>query len=45
MTKINHIVFKGNNNKESTVNLSPADQQLFMTLAACLVNASKELIK
>ncbi len=43
--KINHIVFKGNNNKESTINLSPADQQLFMTLADCLVNASKELIK
>ena len=43
--KINHIVFKGNNKKESTINLSPADQQLFMTLADRLVNASKELIK
>ena len=43
--KINHIVFKGNNNKESTINLSPADQQLFMSLADCLVNAAKELIK
>jgi hypothetical protein len=43
--KVNHILFKGNNKKESTINLSPADQQLFMTLAACLVNESKELIK
>jgi hypothetical protein len=43
--KVNHIVFKGSNNKESTVNLSPADQQLFMTLAACLVNESKTLIQ
>lgn len=43
--KINHITFTGNNKKISTINLSPADQQLFMTLAACLVNESKELIK
>jgi hypothetical protein len=43
--KINHITFTGNNKKVSTINLSPADQQLFMSLAECLVNASKELIK
>jgi hypothetical protein len=43
--KVNHIVFTGNNKKESTINLSPADQQLFMTLAACLVNESKTLIQ
>jgi hypothetical protein len=43
--KINHIVFTGNNKKESTINLSPADQQLYMTLAACLVNESKTLIQ
>jgi hypothetical protein len=43
--KVNHIVFTGNNKKESTLTLSPADQQLFMVLADCLVNASKELIK
>ena len=43
--KINHIAFTGNNKKVSTINLSPADQQLLMTLADCLVNASKELIK
>jgi hypothetical protein len=43
--KINHIVFTGNNKKVSTMNLSAADQQLFMTLAVCLVDASKELIK
>ena len=43
--KINHIAFTGNNKKVSTINLSPADQQLLMTLADCLVKASKELIK
>ena len=43
--KVNHIAFTGDNKKVSTINLSPADQQLFMTLADCLVNASKELIK
>jgi hypothetical protein len=43
--KINHITFTGDNKKVSTINISPADQQLFMTLAECLVNASKELIK
>jgi len=41
--KINRFVFKGNNNKESTINLSPADQELFMTLADCLVNEAKAL--
>lgn len=43
--KINHIAFTGNNKKVSTITLSPADQQLFMTLAACLVNQSKTLIQ
>ena len=43
--KINHIVFTGNNKKESTVTLSPADQQTLMTLANCLVNEAKTLIK
>lgn len=43
--KVNHIVFTGNNKKESTLNLSPADQQLFMVLAACLVNEAKTLIQ
>jgi hypothetical protein len=42
--KINHILFTGNNKKETTINLSPADQQLFMTLAYCLVENAKELI-
>ena len=42
--KINHIVFTGNNKKESTINLTSADQQLFMTLAGCLVKEAKELI-
>lgn len=43
--KINHIVFTGNNKKEATINLSPMDQQALMTLAACLVNEAKTLIK
>lgn len=43
--KINHIVFTGNNKKESAINLSPADQQLFMSLAECLVKEAKTLIK
>jgi hypothetical protein len=43
--KINHIVFTGNNKKESTINLTPADQQLFMSLAECLVKEAKTLIK
>lgn len=42
--KVSHIIFKGNNNKEFTVKLSPVDQQLFMTLANCLVEESKGLI-
>jgi hypothetical protein len=42
--KVNHISFTGNNKKESTINLSAADQQLFMTLANCLVNEAKGLI-
>jgi len=43
--KINHIDFTGNNKKVSTINLSPADQQLFMSLAACLVNEAKTLVQ
>ena len=43
--KINHIIFTGNNKKEATINLSPMDQQALMTLATCLVNEAKTLIK
>ena len=43
--KINHIVFTGNNKKEATINLSAIDQQALMTLATCLVNEAKTLIK
>lgn len=43
--KINHILFIGNNKKESTINISPADQQTLMALATCLVNEAKTLIK
>ena len=43
--KINHILFTGNNKKETTINISPADQSTFTTLATCLVNEAKSLIK
>lgn len=42
--KVSHILFKGNNKKEFTVNLSPVDQQLFLTLANCLVEEAKGLL-
>jgi hypothetical protein len=43
--KVNHFTFSGDNKHVSTITLSPADQQLFMSLAECLVNESKTLIK
>jgi len=43
--KINHIVFTGNNKKESTINISPLEQQTLITMATCLVNEAKKLIK
>ena len=43
--KINRIVFTGNNKKETTVTIDPAKQQTLMTLATCLVNEAKTLIK
>ena len=43
--KINHIVFTGNNKKESTVNLGPQEQEALMALATCLINEAKTLIK
>ncbi len=43
--KINRIVFTGNNKKETTVTIGPAEQETLMTLATCLVNEAKTLIK
>ena len=43
--KINHIVFTGNNKKETTVVINPAEQQTLMLLATCLVKEAKTLIK
>lgn len=43
--KINHIVFTGNNKKESTINISAKDQDALLSLASCLVNEAKKLIK
>lgn len=43
--KINRIVFTGNNKKETTVTIDPAQQQTLMILATCLVNEAKTLIK
>lgn len=43
--KINHLVFTGNNKKESFLKISPEKQQILMTLATCLVNEAKTLIR
>ena len=43
--KIDHIVFTGNNKKESTVTFAPQAQQTVMAQANCLVNEAKTLIK
>lgn len=43
--KINNIVFTGNNKKEAKTELTPADQQAFVTLANCLVAEAKTLLK
>ncbi len=43
--KINHIVFTGNNKKESIISIAPAEQDKLMALATCLVNEAKTLIK
>ena len=41
--KINHILFTGNNKKESTITISPAEQQVLVNMATCLVNEAKTL--
>ena len=43
--KISHIIFTGNNKKETKVTIGPAEQETLMTLATCLVNEAKTLIK
>lgn len=42
---INRIVFTGNNKAETTITISPENQEKLMTLATCLVNEAKTLIK
>lgn len=43
--KINHILFIGNNKKETTINISPDNQTIFIAQATCLVNEAKTLVK
>ena len=43
--RITHIIFTGNNKKETKVEIGPLEQQTLMTLATCLVNQAKTLIK
>jgi hypothetical protein len=44
-TKITHIIFTGNNKKETTVTLGEPEQKIVMEMAACLVKEAKTLIK
>lgn len=44
-TGINHILFTGNNKKDFTLNLNPADQHALLMLITCIVNDAKTLIK
>lgn len=43
--KITHIVFTGNNKKETTVNFGPLEQQAVKDFAACVVTEAKTLLK
>ena len=43
--KITQIVFTGNNKKETTLNLSPADQETINKLTTCLVTDAMNLLK
>lgn len=43
--KIDHILFVGNNKKETTVSFKPDQRDKFIFLATCLVNEAKSLIK
>ncbi len=43
--KITHIVFTGNNKKETTLSISPEQQDALLRLSNCLVTDAKLLIK
>lgn len=43
--KITHIIFTGNNKKETTVTFGEQEQKMVMELAACLVTDAKTIIK
>jgi hypothetical protein len=43
--KLNYIVFTGNNKKETKINLTPEQQQMFLSFTNCLVDDAKTLIK
>jgi hypothetical protein len=43
--KITHIVFTGNNKKETTLRISPEQQAALLRLSDCLVTEAKSLIK
>ena len=43
--KITQITFVGNNKKETVITVPPQEQQTLVTLATCLVNDAKALIK
>jgi len=43
--KISQIVFTGNNKKETTVKVGPAEQDAIIKLGGCLVEGAKKLIQ
>lgn len=43
--KMTHIIFTGNNKKETTLTFTPEDQELIMKFANCLVKEAKLLLK
>jgi hypothetical protein len=43
--RIDHILFTGNNKKESTITIKEEDRDKLMALATCLVNEAKKLIQ
>lgn len=43
--QVNHIIFTGNNKKESTVNLSASEQKTLAAMTTCLVNEAKTIAK
>ena len=43
--KITHIIFTGNNKKETRVEIGPNEQQAIIAQATCLVNEAKTLIR